>query len=1050
MLSKFFIDRPIFAWVIALALSLGGVLALFSLPIQQYPTIAAPKVSVSAAYPGASAETLENTVTQIIEQNLTGIDNLRYIQSESSSSGQASITLTFEPGTDPDIAQVQTQNKVSQALPSLPQRVQQQGIAVKKSGSSYALIVAFSSSDGSMSRYDISDFLASNLEEPLSRVSGVGQIRTFGPEHAMRIWMNPSKMNNYAVTPLDIISALGEQNVQVAAGQIGGTPAVEGQQLNATIIAQSLLQTPEEFSNILLKVNSDGSHVTLKDVARNEIGAEDYSIIGRLDRFPASGIAIELSAGANALETIAAVKQRVKDFDDIIPDGIEINYPIDISPFVQTSITEVVETLLVAIILVVIVIYVFLQSSRATFIPAIAIPVVLLGTFAILYVLGYSINVLTLFALVLAIGMLVDDAIVVVENVERSLEENPDLTPRKAAFRSMNEIGAALVGTTVVLWAVFLPMSLLSGSSGAIYRQFAITISAAMGLSLFIALTLSPALCAVMLKSGKQPRKKGFFGWFNRSFNSMQDGYLTLLEKLINRKFFLPISFIILVAITAFLFVQIPSSFLPDEDQGRMFALINGPVSSSLDTTLEAVKEVEDFFLEETNGSVENMFAAAGFSFSGQGQNVGIAFVNMKDWGERGEENSVFAIKNKMFQRFGNSRDFQVFPIVPPPVSELGNASGFEFQLVDRGGVGHAALMGAMGQMLGMASESKFLTGVRPNGLADNPQYTLDIDHTKARAFGVPISSINETLSAAWGGVYVNDFIEKGRTKKVYIQADAPYRMMPDDIASWYVRNSDGGMASLSQFGEGSWGYGSPKLTRFNGASSREIQGSAANGVSSGEAMDEIMELAKKLPEGIEISWTGLSFEERDSGSKAPILYTLAMIAVFLALAALYESWSIPLAIILIVPLGIFGAVVAAWLFGQNNDIYFQVGLLITIGLAAKNAILIVEFAKHNFENEGMRAYDAVTYAAKQRLRPILMTSLTFLLGVLPLAVASGPGSGAQNAISIGILGGLTTVTLFVLFYAPFFFLWVYRILKKEEVAQRREQNKQDEESANA
>lgn len=1038
MLSRFFINRPIFAWVIALVLIVAGILSLFQLPVQQYPSIAAPKVSISTNFPGASAKTLENTVTQVIEQNLTGIDNLRYIQSQSSSSGEATITLTFEPGTDPDIAQVQTQNKLSQALPSLPQRVQQQGVSVRQAGNSYALIVAFFARDGSMSRNDISDFLSSNLEEPLSRVSGVGQIRTFGPEHAMRIWLNPVRLNEYRLTPLDVIEAVEEQNVQVAAGQLGGAPAVEGQQLNATISAQSLLETPEEFGKILLKVQPGGGHVTLADVARIEIGAESYSVIGRVNRKPASGIAIELSADANALETIQAVKDRVKDFDAIIPDELEIVYPIDISPFVEASIFEVVKTLVMAILLVVLVIYVFLQTFRATFIPAIAIPVVLLGTCAALLAVGYSINVLTLFAMVLAIGMLVDDAIVVVENVERSLEEDPSLSPRKAAFRSMKEITPALIGTTVVLWAVFLPMSLFSGSSGVIYRQFAVTIAIAMALSLFIALTLSPALCAIVLKSGKQPRQGGFFGWFNRCFHAMQQRYMGLLKRLLSQRWTLPVVFIGFVIITAVLFTRVPSAFLPEEDQGRMFALISGPVSSTLERTMETVRKVEDFYLDEVGHAVENMFAAAGFSFSGQAQNVGIAFVNMKPWEERGEEGSVFAIKEQAGKRFAQFPNAKAFPIVPPPVSSLGNASGFEFQLVDRAGLGHDALTGAMGKMLGMAGQSPLLTGVRPNVLADKPQYKLGIDHVKARAFGVPISSINQSLSAAWGSIYVNDFLEKGRIKRVFVQADAPYRMLPEDISRWYVRNEAGTMASLGEFATGSWEYGSPKLTRFNGISSREIQGSAAKGVSSGEAMAEIMRLAEQLPEGIDIAWTGTSYEEQQSGSKAPILYAISTLAVFLALAALYESWAIPLAIILIVPLGVFGAVTAAWLTGQNNDIYFQVGLLITIGLAAKNAILIVEFARHHFDEQGMRAYQAVMQAARQRLRPILMTSLTFLLGVFPLAVASGPGSGAQNAISIGVLGGLTTVTLFVIVYAPFFFLWVYRLFKAEEVRAHR------------
>jgi multidrug efflux pump len=1029
MLSNFFIDRPIFAWVIALFIMGAGALSISLLPVEQYPPIAAPTVVVSATYPGASAKTLENTVTQVIEQNLTGIDNLRYIESTSSSSGQASVTLTFEPGTDPDIAQVQTQNKVSQAEASLPAEVQQQGVSVRKSGSSYALIIGFFSEGGAIGRNKISDFIASTLVEPLSRVDGVGEINAFGPEHAMRIWLNPSAMNNYNITTVDVITAIREQNVQLATGEIGGAPSVDGQQINATITVQSLLETPEEFERILLRVDSDGSTVTLGDVARIEIGAESYRILGRYNRNPAAGIAIQLAPGANALDTIQAVKERVEEFRPIFPQGVETSYPVDISPFVRASIADVLQTLAMAIVLVILVIFVFLQTIRATFIPTVAIPVVLLGTFACLAALGYSINILTLFALVLVIGMLVDDAIVVTENVERQLEEDENLKPRQAAFRAMKEISGALVGTTVVIWAVFLPMAFFQGATGAIYRQFSITIVSAMALSLFIALTLSPALCAIVLKAGKRRKTRGPFGWFNRGYAKMQSGHARLLDRLLQNRVVLPLLFLVLTAAAGLLFLRIPTSFLPQEDQGRMFLLVDGPPSSTLELTREKLKKVEDFFLNDIGDAVEGMFTAAGFSFSGQAQNSGIAFIQMKDWEERGEGSSVFRIQQTAGRQLAAIKDARIIPIVPPPVSALGNAGGFECQLVDRAGLGNEALTRAKNQFLERANASPLLTQVRFNGLRNRPQYDLDIDAVKARALGVPISTINQTLSTALGGTYVNDFLEKGRVKGVYVQADAPYRMLPTDIGRWYVRNRTGGMAPLAEFGSGEWTYGPPQLTRFNGSSAMEIQGAPAEGVSSGEALQEVARLAGALPEGIGIEWTGLSFEERKAGNQASLLYAISVVAIFLALAALYESWAIPMAIMLIVPFGIFGTLLTTWLSGQANDVYFQVGLLMAIGLAAKNAILIVEFAKNNFE-AGMSAYEAAVHAAKQRLRPILMTSFTFILGVMPLAFASGPGSGAQNAISIGVLGGIAATTLFVVFYAPFFFIWIYRAFK--------------------
>lgn len=1033
MISKFFIDRPIFAWVIAIVITGVGSLALTSLPVEQYPNIVAPKISISVTYPGASAQALESTVTQVIEQNLTGIDNLRYIQSESSSSGRASINLTFEPGTDADIAQVQTQNKVSQAESSLPQAVQRQGVSVKKAGSTYSLIVSFYSTDDSYGQNEISDFLVSNLEEPLSRIDGVGQVRTFGPQHAMRIWLNPQSMFNLNITTQDVIRSVHQQNVQLATGQIGGAPSVEGQQLNATITTQSLLENVSEFEAILLSVDQNGSEVTLGDVARIEIGAENYSVIGRYNRRPASGIAIELTPDANALQTIQAVKNKVAEFSDIIPEQLEIAYPVDISPFVEASIDEVVKTLLIAIVLVVFVIFVFLQTLPATFIPTVAIPVVLLGTFAFLYVFGYSINILTLFALVLAIGMLVDDAIVVTENIENKLENDPNMTPKEASFRAMKEISGALIGTTAVIWAVFIPVTFFEGSTGVIYRQFAVTISIAMGISLFIALSLSPSLCSIILKQGKKEKKTGFFGLFNRGFKKLKDGHESLLEKLLAGRFVLPFVFFGMIAVAVGLFLKIPTSFLPEEDQGRMFTLVNGPVGSTLQQTVEKNKKIEDFYLDQTNGAVEGIFTAAGFSFSGNSQNVGIGFIKLKPWAQRGAGQGVFQVSEQAGKALSTVSDAMIIPLVPPAVSALGNSSGFEFQLVDRAGLGQQALNEAMKLFIAEANQSEQLSRVRFNGLPSGPQYDIEIDSGKAQALGVPIAEINQTLSTALGGSYINDFIEKGRIKKVYAQADAEYRMLPTDIEQWHMRNAMGEMVPLSTFSDGEWTYGASKLTRFNGNSSREVQGEAAKGVSSGEALNHIVKLVENLPAGIGLQWTGLSYEEKESGGQAWVVYMISIFAVFLALAALYESWSIPLTIMLTVPLGIFGAILATWATGQANDVYFQVGLLMTIALAAKNAILIIEFAKTNLEN-GMSAYDSAITAAKQRLRPILMTSLTFILGVMPLAFASGPGSGAQNAISIGVIGGIAATTVFVLFFAPYFFIMIMRLSNQDNI----------------
>ena len=1024
-MARFFIDRPVFAWVLAIIIMGAGLLSIFRLPIQQYPTIAPPTVTISTSYPGASAKTLENTVTQVIEQNMNGIDNLRYLSSTSDSSGNVSITITFEPGTNADIAQVQVQNKLSQAMPSLPSEVQQRGVRVAKSSGSFMLVAAFYSEDNSLSQYDISDYVASNIQDPISRVNGVGQLQVFGPQHSMRIWLDPSKLNNYSLTTPDVVAAIKVQNNQVSAGQLGGAPSVPGQQLNATIIAQTRLETPDEFGNILLKVNENGSRVLLKDVARIELGAENYEIIARFNGKPAAGIGVNLATGANALETSDAVKARINELAAFFPPSMKVDYPYDTTPFVRISIEEVIKTLAEAMVLVFAVMFLFLQSWRATFIPTIAVPVVLLGTFGVLAVFGYSINTLTLFGMVLAIGLLVDDAIVVVENVERVMEEQ-GLSPLEATRQSMDQITGALIGIALVLSAVFVPMAFFAGSTGAIYRQFSITVVSAMTLSVFVALTLTPALCATILKRGETPHaKRGFFGWFNHKFDATSARYRNGVSGFVQRKAPFLIMYAVLVATTGFMFMRIPTSFLPQEDQGRMFVLMSTPPGATAQRTLEVVKQVEGYLTNAEKDNVQSFFTVVGFSFAGRGQNAAMAFVNLKHWDERSRaDQTVFAIAKRAFGAFAAIRDARIFPIIPPAVSELGNAGGFEFQLLDRANQGHDKLMAARNQMLGMAAQDARLTGVRPNGLEDTPQYRIDIDEVKASALNLSLADINNTLAAAWGSSYVNDFIDNGRVKKVYLQSDAPYRMLPEDINRWFVRNSKGEMVPFSSFATGHWEFGSPRLERFNGTSSRQIQGSTAPGVSTGQAMQAIEEMAAKLPAGFGISWTGLSYEEREAGSQAPALYAISLAVVFLCLAALYESWSIPFAVILVVPLGILGAVLATKFAGQSNDVYFQVGLLLTIGLSAKNAILIIEFAQAQYR-QGASAIEAAVEAARLRLRPIIMTSLAFILGVLPLALAKGAGSGSQNAIGVGVTGGMLSATLLTIFFAPLFFVLV-------------------------
>ena len=1035
-MPNFFIDRPIFEWVIAIIIMLAGGLSILKLPIAQYPTIAPPAISITAMYPGADAETVQNTVTQVIEQNMNGIDHLMYMSSNGDSTGTATITLTFESGTDPDIAQVQVQNKLALATPLLPQEVQQQGISVEKASSSFLMVVGVINTNGTMNQDDISDYVAANMKDAISRTSGVGDVQLFGSQYAMRIWMDPNKLNNFQLTPVDVISALKAQNAQVAAGQLGGTPPVKGQQLNASIVAQTRLTNTEEFGNILLKVNQDGSQVRLRDVAKIELGGENYDVIAKFNGQPASGLGIKLATGANALDTANAIRAELKKMEPFFPSGLKIVYPYDTTPFVQISIHEVVKTLVEAIILVFLVMYLFLQNFRATLIPTIAVPVVLLGTFAILALFGFSINTLTMFGMVLAIGLLVDDAIVVVENVERVMAEE-GLPPKEATRKSMGQIQGALVGIAMVLSAVFIPMAFFGGSTGAIYRQFSITIVSAMALSVLVALILTPALCATMLKpiqKGSHGATTGFFGWFNRMFDKSTHHYTDSVGNILRSTGRYLVLYLIIVVGMAWLFVRLPSSFLPDEDQGVFLSMAQLPAGATQERTQKVLDEMTDYYLTKEKNNVESVFAVNGFGFAGRGQNTGIAFVSLKDWSQRpGEENKVEAITGRAMGYFSQIKDAMVFAFNLPAIVELGTATGFDFQLIDQAGLGHEKLTQARNQLFGMvAQHPDVLSGVRPNGLEDTPQFKVDIDQEKAQALGVSISDINTTLGAAWGGSYVNDFIDRGRVKKVYIMSEAKYRMLPEDIGNWYVRGSDGQMVPFSAFSTSRWEYGSPRLERYNGLPSMEILGQATPGKSTGEAMNLMEELAGKLPAGIGYDWTGMSYQERLSGNQAPALYAISLIVVFLCLAALYESWSIPFSVMLVVPLGVVGALLAATFRGLTNDVYFQVGLLTTIGLSAKNAILIVEFAKDLMDKEGKGLIEATLEAVRMRLRPILMTSLAFILGVMPLVISSGAGSGAQNAVGTGVMGGMVTATVLAIFFVPVFFVVVRRRFSKK------------------
>ncbi|KOA68388.1 multidrug efflux RND transporter permease subunit AcrB [Pantoea sp. CFSAN033090] len=1040
-MAKFFIDRPIFAWVLAIIIMLVGALSILKLPIEQYPNVAPPAIEIQATYPGADAKTLQDSVTQVIEQNMNGIDGLMYMSSSSDSSGTLTLTISFESGTDADIAQVQVQNKLQLATPLLPQEVQQQGIQVKKSSSSFLMVAGFISDDDNMTQNDISDFISSSIKDPISRTKGVGDTQVFGAQYAMRIWMDPHKLNNYNLTPVDVISALNTQNTQVAAGQLGGTPPVPGQQLNASIIAQTRLTSTDEFGKILLKVNEDGSQVRLRDVARIELGAENYEIVARYNGKPASGIGIKLATGANALDTANAVKEELAKLQPTFPAGLKVVYPYDTTPFVKISIFEVVKTLIEAIVLVFLVMYLFLQNFRATLIPTIAVPVVLLGTFAVISAFGYSINTLTMFGMVLAIGLLVDDAIVVVENVERVMAEE-GLPPKEATKRSMEQIQGALVGIALVLAAVFIPMAFFGGSTGVIYRQFSITIVSAMALSVLVAFILTPALCATMLKpikKGEHGKTTGFFGWFNRMFDKSTNHYVDGVGHMVRSTGRYMVIYLVIVVGMAFLFVRLPSSFLPEEDQGLLLAQAQLPAGATQERTQKVLDQVTDYFLIQEKDTVKSVFTVNGFGFAGRGQNTGIAFVSLKPWDERtGSDMKVPAIAGRAMQALGAIKDAMVIPFNLPAIIELGNATGFDFELIDQNNLGHDKLTEARNQLFGMiAQHPDTLVGVRPNGMEDTPQYKLTIDQEKAQALGVSLSDINTTLAASWGGSYVNDFIDRGRVKKVYVMGKADARMLPDDIGKWYVRNSSGTMVPFSAFSSAKWQYGSPRLERYNGLPAMEILGQAAPGKSSGAAMDLMEELAAKLPAGIGYDWTGMSYQERLSGNQAPALYAISLIVVFLCLAALYESWSIPFSVMLVVPLGVIGALIFTTLRGLSNDVYFVVGLLTTIGLSTKNAILIVEFAKDLMDKEGKGLIEAALEACRMRLRPILMTSLAFILGVLPLAISTGAGSGSQNAVGTGVIGGMVTATILAIFFVPVFFVVVRRRFgkKKEESA---------------
>lgn len=1035
MFSRFFIERPVFAWVIALVIMLAGLLSIETLPVSQYPQIAPPQVVISAQYPGASAETIENSVTQVIEQKLTGLDGYMYMNSASDSSGRVSVTVTFESGTNPDIAQVQVQNKIQSALSSLPQVVQQLGVTINKTSASFLMVVGFISTDHSMRSADLGDYLVSNIEEPLSRVSGVGDVQVFGASYAMRIWLDPDALAKYQLVPSDVVSAIQAQNAQISSGSLAAQPTNGKQEYTATITASSMLQTPEQFRNILLKVTSEGANVYLRDVAKVEIGQESYSAFATYDGYPASGIAIKLASGANALETQAAVIKKIDELRPNFPTGVDVVVPFDTTPFVRTALHEVVKTLIEAIILVVAVMFLFLQNWRATLIPTIAVPVVLLGTFAMLAITGFSINMLTMFAMVLAIGLLVDDAIVVVENVERVMRDEK-LSPHDATVKSMQQITGALVGIALVLSAVFVPMAFFGGSTGVIYRQFSITIVSAMVLSVIVAITLTPSLCGQILKEvdhGEHMGKGGFFGWFNRGFESMTHAVRDMIAAFINKAWAMMVVYVLIIAGVVWGFVKVPTSFMPQEDQGVAMLMVQLPDGATMERTNRELAKIEGFLDKTEENTLQSIFAVRGFSFAGTGQNMALGFLKLKDWSERKDASqSVFALQRRAMGAFMTQPAFmssQTFLFALPAVPELGVADGFDFYLQDVTGQGHAKLMEAMNKFLAAANQDPRLTAVRHNGMPDSSQLQLNIDYEKLSALKLDIASVNSTISTALAGSYVNDFLDRGRIKQVWVQGNEGSRMQPEDLKKWYARNSDGQMVPLSAVMSMSWTYGSPRLERFNGLASVNIQGNAAAGVSSGQAMEAIQEIVTKLfPEhDYSIAWNGVSFQEQQAGSQEGALYAISLLVVFLCLAALYESWSIPAAVILAVPCGVIGALGLTAALGMSNDVYFKVGLLTTIGLVSKNAILIVEFAK-DLMTQGKNAIEASLEAVRLRLRPILMTSLAFGLGVLPLALASGAGSGAQRAIGVGVLGGMLTGTFLCVAFVPVFFVLVMKV----------------------
>jgi multidrug efflux pump len=1040
-MPRFFINRPIFAWVIAILIMLAGLLSVRTLPVSQYPAIAPPQITINAGYPGASAQTVQDTVTQVIEQKLNGIDNLIFMSSTSDSSGAVAINLTFKAGTDPNIAQVQVQNKLQLATPLLPQIVQKQGVSVLKSTKNYLIMVGLVSEDGKMDRNALTDYLVSNVQDIVSRLQGVGEIQMFGTQNAMRIWLNPSKLNNYRLTTGDVTAALQSQNVQVSAGQFGGTPAIAGQQLNATITARTLLQTTAQFDAVILRTNPDGSTVKLKDVAESKIGTENYDIQSYLQGKPLGGMAIRLAAGANALETADRIKAKMAELSGYFPAGVKVVYPYDTTPFVKISIEEVVKTLFEAVFLVFVIMYLFLQNIRATLIPTIAVPVVLLGTFGVLAATGYSINTLTMFALVIVIGLLVDDAIVVVENVERIMSEE-GLSPHDATVKSMSQISGALWGIVTVLSAVFAPMAFFGGSTGVIYRQFSVTIISAMILSVLVAMTLTPALCATLLKpvakghsAGEGSWFTGFFRYFNRLFEFCRSKYEDIVGKSFNQRYRYLAIYAVIVSIMVFFFMHLPTSFLPEEDQGFMYCMVQLPAGASLERTNAVLKQVQEYFDVNEKKTVESVVTVAGISFAGRGQNMGLCFVKLKDWKYRTSKDlKAPAIVARAMGGFSKFKDGLAFAIAPPAVVELGQANGFDFMLQDRSGLGHAKLMEARGQLLGMAAKNPKMVGTRPNGQDDSPQFKLDVDDVRAGAQGVALSDINDVLGTAWGSSYITDFIENGRIKKVYLQGDAKYRMLPEDISNWYVRNKAGNMVPFSAFATARWQYGSPRLERYNGIPSVEIMGQAAPGVSTGEAMAEMEKMAAQLPPGIGYEWTGLSYEEKNAGAQAPALYAISLLVVFLAVAALYESWTIPFVNLLMLPLGLVGAVTAVKLRMLPDDVYLNIGLLTTVGLSTKNAILIIQFIKDEL-HQGKDLVEATLLAVKIRLRPVIMTSLAFFFGTLPLALTRGAGAGAQNAIGTAVTGGLLSATFIDLIFIPFFFVLVSRIFAKKPKA---------------